>query len=404
MVPWSQIGFGVLLASCLVATARGQAPAREKNRVERLKEEYEQASDLWAEKYAAARPLSKLIERYDAWPAWSFIPRIVKIGMEEPPAPDSFEALTWFVEFSRGAGAGDALYFDEDERVMAALRAGHLANPRVVEIFRDCSYYITPGREDLLRDCIEKGGSREVRGLACYYLAEHLQNKGTLGPVLASGPPDRDEFQRHVAFRRSPAYIAYLSAIDAGHALKEAKGAYRRVIDEFGDVEAREPLPFFPAKQTLGRIAHFRLAQMESPGVGQAAPELSGPDLAGEPRKLSDFQGKVVVLHFWATWNPPSLENIARLQQLATQHAGRADFCILGVNYDAKREAAQQFVKEREVAWPSWWAAEIPAATLGRWCPGRGIPVLVVIDREGLLRYHGADDAAFEKALEMVLR
>jgi cytochrome oxidase Cu insertion factor (SCO1/SenC/PrrC family) len=55
----------------------------------------------------------------------------------------------------------------------------------------------------------------------------------------------------------------------------------------------------------------FRLWAQEDPlakwGVHRldpkiAAPEFTLPDLNGNQRSLSDFQGKFVLLNFWATW------------------------------------------------------------------------------------------------------
>ena len=36
--------------------------------------------------------------------------------------------------------------------------------------------------------------------------------------------------------------------------------------------------------------------------IGDLAPEISGTDLNGEPFKLSDYRGQVVVLDFWGNW------------------------------------------------------------------------------------------------------
>ena len=36
--------------------------------------------------------------------------------------------------------------------------------------------------------------------------------------------------------------------------------------------------------------------------VGSVAPEISGMDLNGEPLKLSDYRGQVVLLDFWGNW------------------------------------------------------------------------------------------------------
>jgi cytochrome oxidase Cu insertion factor (SCO1/SenC/PrrC family) len=36
--------------------------------------------------------------------------------------------------------------------------------------------------------------------------------------------------------------------------------------------------------------------------VGQPAPDIEGEDIDGQPFKLSDYRGKVVVLDFWGNW------------------------------------------------------------------------------------------------------
>jgi hypothetical protein len=36
--------------------------------------------------------------------------------------------------------------------------------------------------------------------------------------------------------------------------------------------------------------------------AGQPAPEIEGTDLDGQPLKLSDYRGKVVLLSFWGKW------------------------------------------------------------------------------------------------------
>jgi cytochrome oxidase Cu insertion factor (SCO1/SenC/PrrC family) len=36
--------------------------------------------------------------------------------------------------------------------------------------------------------------------------------------------------------------------------------------------------------------------------LDRAAPEIQGDDVDGQPMKLSDFRGKVVLLDFWGNW------------------------------------------------------------------------------------------------------
>ena len=43
-------------------------------------------------------------------------------------------------------------------------------------------------------------------------------------------------------------------------------------------------------------------AQQRGTGIGKAAPEITGQDVDGKPLKLSDYQGKVVLVDFWGDW------------------------------------------------------------------------------------------------------
>lgn len=60
-------------------------------------------------------------------------------------------------------------------------------------------------------------------------------------------------------------------------------------------------------------LAVFLLHCINPVRVGQKAPEFSLSSLNGGAVNLHDLQGKVVVLHFWATWCPPCLEELPQL-------------------------------------------------------------------------------------------
>ena len=53
--------------------------------------------------------------------------------------------------------------------------------------------------------------------------------------------------------------------------------------------------------QLVGRAEGILFARTHLQ-VGLHAPEIEGTDLDGEPMKLSDFRGKVVLLDFWGDW------------------------------------------------------------------------------------------------------
>jgi len=65
--------------------------------------------------------------------------------------------------------------------------------------------------------------------------------------------------------------------------------------------------------------------------LGKAAPELEGNTwLGAEARKLSEFKGQVVILHFWATWSSSCLQAMPALDALYQGNA-HAGLMVLGV-------------------------------------------------------------------------
>ncbi len=112
---------------------------------------------------------------------------------------------------------------------------------------------------------------------------------------------------------------------------------------------------------------------------------LAGPDLMdlGKTISLDDFAGKVVVINVWGQWCGPCRTEITQLQQVydATQAQGVA---FLGIDVrDNNRDAAQDFVVDRKVTFPSIYdpAMRTMIAFGGKY-PTTVIPSTVVLDRE----------------------
>jgi thiol-disulfide isomerase/thioredoxin len=50
--------------------------------------------------------------------------------------------------------------------------------------------------------------------------------------------------------------------------------------------------------------------------IGQKAPDFTLEDLKGTKTGLKDFNNKVVLLEFWATWCPPCKTSVPELNEL----------------------------------------------------------------------------------------
>lgn len=73
------------------------------------------------------------------------------------------------------------------------------------------------------------------------------------------------------------------------------------------------------------------------------APPLELADLEGQFHKLDDYRGKVVVVNFWATWCPPCIKEMPKLQKLWEQ-LGRDKFEVLAVNLGEEEQIVRRFV------------------------------------------------------------
>jgi peroxiredoxin len=110
---------------------------------------------------------------------------------------------------------------------------------------------------------------------------------------------------------------------------------------------------------------------------------VTGPDLMdpGRTRSLDDFRGKVVVLNVWGQWCGPCRTEVSQLQQV--YDANRADgVALLGIDVRDNRQAAQDFITDRHVTFPSIYdpAMRTMIAFGGKY-PTTVIPSTLVLDR-----------------------
>jgi thiol-disulfide isomerase/thioredoxin len=112
---------------------------------------------------------------------------------------------------------------------------------------------------------------------------------------------------------------------------------------------------------------------------------VTGPELMDPSRNVSvdDFAGRVVVINVWGQWCGPCRAEVTQLQQV--YNATRADgVTLLGIDVrDNNRQAAQDFVKDRHVTFPSIYdpAMRTMIAFGGKY-PTTVIPSTLVLDRQ----------------------
>jgi len=118
------------------------------------------------------------------------------------------------------------------------------------------------------------------------------------------------------------------------------------------------------------------------------------PDLDGRERWLSEWQGKIVVLNFWATWCGPCKEEMPLLLAAHRRYQDQG-VRVVGVAIDT-RDAVASFAKELRIDYPLLIGDEAGLSVMSRFGNPRGaLPYTVIIKRDGTIAakklgaYHG---------------
>lgn len=122
---------------------------------------------------------------------------------------------------------------------------------------------------------------------------------------------------------------------------------------------------------------------------GPKAPDFTLESIEGEDVSLSDFEGKVVLIDFWATWCPPCREGVPDLVAL-NEELGE-DFVVIGVSLDGPETVADvvPFAKNHEINYPVMIDYNRKAVRAYSSIPGfkplEAIPTAYLINKDGVV-------------------
>jgi thiol-disulfide isomerase/thioredoxin len=121
----------------------------------------------------------------------------------------------------------------------------------------------------------------------------------------------------------------------------------------------------------------------ESPLVGKKAPDFTLDGLKeGTSFRLADYKGKVVMLDFWASWCAPCRYEMPVLQEVYDRYKEKG-VVLIAVNAREGRDIAERFVAGGGYTFPV--ALDLDGSVESVYAR-RGLPTLVIIDRQGIIR------------------
>jgi peroxiredoxin len=126
----------------------------------------------------------------------------------------------------------------------------------------------------------------------------------------------------------------------------------------------------------------FTAMGLYQPGRRTLAPDFTLPDLDGQPFRLRQLEGRLVLLNFWATWCAPCLTEMPSMQRLH-QTFKQTEFALLAVSLDRQGgPAVKAFAEARQLTFPILLD---PTNEVSRAYGVRGLPSTYLIGPDGYL-------------------
>lgn len=156
----------------------------------------------------------------------------------------------------------------------------------------------------------------------------------------------------------------------------------------------------FKPPVTASLVREFEVNDRITAGIrsfaGKQAPEISLKAADGKDINLKSFQGKPVLLDFWATWCVGCIYSLPRIEKLYRETV-KGGLVLLSIDEDEQPNAGDDFWSKHNEPWPNFHAN---ADILGHF-PIHGIPYFVLIDASGEVVFSagGLDEAALRTAL-----
>lgn len=154
----------------------------------------------------------------------------------------------------------------------------------------------------------------------------------------------------------------------AGGGTANLDDAQRRALDDFPPGVGRG----YPTAQLIPGVESGAALQ-----VGESAPDFALVLEDGSHLRLSDLQGRPVVVNFWATWCGPCRVEMPELMRAATEDP---DLVFLAVNVQETRDTVIPFANEFDMATP---VVIDPDGSIKTRYEVRGLPTTVFINRAG---------------------
>ncbi len=137
----------------------------------------------------------------------------------------------------------------------------------------------------------------------------------------------------------------YLQVLDDP---EKAAEVFKQIKHDFPETGPRVDEILESLKQPIA-VEKIRRTLVE----GAKFPGFDETDLAGKPLSLASYQGKVVLIDFWATWCVPCRMELPNVLAAYEKYHAQG-FEVIGINLDESRPMLDRFIQENKLTWPQF--------------------------------------------------
>ena len=135
--------------------------------------------------------------------------------------------------------------------------------------------------------------------------------------------------------------------------------------------------------------------------IGDLRPDFMLGSNTGELVSSSDFEGKTILLNFWATWCEPCRKEMPMLMDLQRKH-GSTGLQVVGIALD-NQESVKSFVSTYGISYPILVGESDVFETSAAYGNTEGVlPYSVLIDSEGIIRWKYAGVIKHDKITDLL--
>jgi len=186
--------------------------------------------------------------------------------------------------------------------------------------------------------------------------------------------------QRRGVNRRFPIIVAVVAVGLIGLAGVYGIGGLQRNAP--GDPTCR---PAVELARKLAPLAHGEVAALTMAAAPLRLPDLAFQDAAGQPKKLSDWRGRTVLVNLWATWCVPCRKEMPALDSLQGKLGG-ANFEVVAINIDTRDpDKPKKFLQDEKLTRLGFFSDAKAKVFQDLKGIGRalGMPTSVLVDGQG---------------------